>query len=765
MHVDAGPETLLSQEITILTVDDSEATRYAIARTLQTEGFQVLQAATGAEALHLLNVQKPDLILLDVKLPDISGLEVCRQIKSDAATSSIPVLHLSANCTTTRSKVAGLDGGADGYLTQPIDSAELIAAVKAFLRNYLQEKKLRQHQEELEKRVKERTAQLAETNAILKQQIATSEASRQELEQTKAALQTAYSELEHRVAERTAQLLQANKALRQEVQDRKQVEAALRTSQAKIQSLIESNIIGILFGNVDGQIVDANDEFLRTIGYSRADLRSGKLRWTDLTPPEYAHLDEYGIAEAKIKGGCTPYEKEYLRQDGTRIPVLVGYVLVGQERSESVAFILDLTERKRIEAERAQLLEREQIARQKAEEVNRMKDEFIATVSHELRTPLNAILGWSQLLQKRQLDPAAVARGLEIVERNAKSQAQLVEDLLEVSRLIRGKVRLIVRPIELANVIRAAMNTVVLAAEVKHIKLEFGSECSASVSGDSDRLQQVVWNLLSNAIKFTPEGGRVEVRLSVASDKQSPYVEIAVSDTGQGICPQFLPYVFDRFRQADSSTTRSQGGLGLGLAIVRQLVELHGGSVFADSPGLGKGTTFTVRLPLVSVENQLKPPKITATLPTALTVDEFPSLNGLRVLVADDEADAREFVEAVLTQCGASVTMAASVTEAIAAFKNSQPDILVSDIGMPEEDGYELLRQVRELETGREIPAIALTAYSRVEDRIRILAAGFQLHVPKPVEPQELAFAIANLTDRKIGKSHSTSSTEVWRRN
>lgn len=765
MHVDAGPETLLSQQLTILTVDDSEATRYAIARTLHQEGFQVLEAATGAEALHLLNVQKPDLILLDVKLPDISGLEVCRQIKSNTATSSIPVLHLSANCTTTRSKVAGLDGGADGYLIQPIDSAELIAAVKAFLRNYLQEKKLRHDREELEKRVKERTAQLAETNAILKQQIAASEASRLELEQTKAALQQAYGELEHRVAERTAQLLQANKALRQEVRDRKQAEAALRTFQAKIQSLIESNIIGILFGNTDGRIVDANDEFLRTIGYSREDLRSGKLRLTDITPAEYTHLDECGIAEAKIGGACTPYEKEYTRKDGSRIPVLVGYVLVGEERSESVAFILDLTERKRIEAERTELLEREQIARQKAEELNRMKDEFIATVSHELRTPLNAILGWSQLLQKRQLDPAAVARGLEIIERNAKSQAQLVEDLLEVSRLIRGKVRLIVRPIELASVIRSAMNTVVLAAEVKHIKLEFIAEFPATVSGDADRLQQVVWNLLSNAIKFTPEGGRVEVRLSVASNQPSPCVEIAVSDTGQGICPKFLPYVFDRFRQADSSTTRVQGGLGLGLAIVRQLVELHGGTVAVSSPGLGQGTTFTVRLPQASVENQPNHPKIAAQLPTDLSVDEFPVLDGLRVLVADDEADAREFVETVLKQCGASVTVAASVAEAVAAFKDMQPDILVSDIGMPEEDGYELLRQVRELEVGQEVPAIALTAHSRVEDRIRILASGFQLHVAKPVEPQELAFAIANLTERKIGKPHSTNSTEIKRKN
>ncbi|MBD1920981.1 PAS domain S-box protein [Microcoleus sp. FACHB-831] len=393
----------------------------------------------------------------------------------------------------------------------------------------------------------------------------------------------------------------------------------------------------------------------------------------------------------------------------------------------------------------------EEALRQQAEELaqaNRMKDEFLATLSHELRSPLNAILGWTQLLRSRKFNEASTAKALETIERNARAQTQLIEDLLDVSRIITGKLRLTVRPVELVSVIEAAVDTVRPAADAKAIQLQTIVNPSAGlISGDSDRLQQVVWNLLTNAIKFTPRGGGVIVRLNPGK----LHLEIAVSDTGQGISADFLPYVFERFRQADSSITRSYGGLGLGLALVRHIVELHGGTVRAESPGEGLGATFTVKLPLLVARletTQEEPMHPTAGKAAAL--DNLPSLEGLRVVVADDETDARFFLSTVLEQCGATVTAVSSASEALEAVQELKPDVLVSDIGMPNEDGYSLIRKVRSLppEQGGRIPAAALTAYARPEDRTRSLQAGFQIHLPKPVEPAELATVVASLAGR-----------------
>jgi signal transduction histidine kinase len=399
------------------------------------------------------------------------------------------------------------------------------------------------------------------------------------------------------------------------------------------------------------------------------------------------------------------------------------------------------------EQERARLLVLEQAARRHAEEANRIKDEFLATLSHELRTPLNAILGWVQVLRTGKLDAAAGARALETIERNSRAQAQLIADLLDVSRIITGKLRLDFKPVELPRIIDAALDSVRPAADAKDIQLTVSLEPLGSpVLGDSDRLQQVVWNLLSNAIKFTPRGGEVEVRVR----ESRPNAVLQVSDTGVGIRPDFLPYVFDRFRQADGALTRTHGGLGLGLSIVRHLVELHGGTVEVESAGEGRGATFSVQLPLRAGVLEEPPLERPAAPPETRVWDQPDLLKDLRVLVVEDEADTRDLLVMALEQCGAEVAAFASVPEALESFDRQVPHVLISDIGVPLEDGYSLIRKIRSRapDHGGGVPAAALTAYARAEDRQRALEAGYQTHLAKPVDPSELIAAVARLAGR-----------------
>ncbi|HKY03681.1 MAG TPA: ATP-binding protein [Blastocatellia bacterium] len=416
----------------------------------------------------------------------------------------------------------------------------------------------------------------------------------------------------------------------------------------------------------------------------------------------------------------------------------------------------EIRRRREAEQEREGLLAREQASRREAEQASRAKDEFLATLSHELRTPLNAVLGWARMLRTSRLDEETTSRALDTIERNAKAQAQLIEDMLDVSRIITGQLRLDVIPINLASVVQAAIEVVRPAADGKDIRLQAVLDPKAGpIAGDPNRLQQVVWNLLSNAIKFTPKRGRIQVRV----ERINSHVQLTVSDTGQGIKPEFLPYLFERFRQADSTLSRRHGGLGLGLAIVKHIVELHGGTVYADSLGEGQGAEFVIKLPVIIAYDtgRLTNGFLESGGPNAENdpVFECPAaLQGLRLMVVEDDADARELVCTILKECGAEAKAVASAAEAFDALREWGPDLIISDIEMPGEDGYSLIRRIRSSSLGKEseVPAVALTAHARVEDRVRALNAGFQSHITKPVDPMELIAVISSLT-KKPGRS------------
>ncbi|WP_334186606.1 MHYT domain-containing protein [Noviherbaspirillum sp.] len=421
------------------------------------------------------------------------------------------------------------------------------------------------------------------------------------------------------------------------------------------------------------------------------------------------------------------------------VSVLVVALLTSVYDSKLTARTQTLALSQAISEERQVLLSRERAARAQAEKMSAMKDEFLATLSHELRTPLSSILGWTQLLRLKAHDKATLEKGLETIERNARAQAQLISDLLDMSRIISGKVRMEMQPIALQSVVDAAIATITPTAQTKNIVLESQGDADIGlIAGDAERLQQVMWNLLSNAVKFTSAGGKVQV----VSRKMDGYASVTVSDTGIGISPEFLPFVFDRFRQADSSTTRRYGGLGLGLSIVMQLVELHGGTIRAESDGEGKGARFVMQLPLVQLAHSA------GDEPGAHSPDigrnKAYDLSGIAALVVDDDPDALDLVQSLLRECGAEVTPARSAEEALRHIASHRPDVVVSDIGMPGEDGYGFLRRLRALEqgSGRRVPAIALSAFTRLADREQALSAGFDMYLSKPFEPADLVGSI-----------------------
>jgi PAS domain S-box-containing protein len=522
--------------------------------------------------------------------------------------------------------------------------------------------------------------------------------------------------------------------------DRKRAEEALRQSEDRLRMAIESAELGTWDWNLTTNELAWDDGCKAMFGLPPEAESSIEEFYRRL------HPDDHDRLEQAVNWSCNPasggnYEVEYRiigRQDGIERWIAAkgqAYFDASGNPRRFIGTVLDITEQKQTEAQREQLFQREQAAREAAERANRIKDEFLAVLSHELRSPLNPILGWSRLLQTRKFDEKRMVEALATIERNAKLQAQLIDDLLDVAKILRGKLSLNITAVNLAFVIEAAIETVRSAAEAKGILLRSALPNIGQVSGDAARLQQVVWNLLSNAIKFTPENGQVTIQLEQVGNQ----AEITVKDTGKGINPAFLPHIFESFRQEDASTTRQYGGLGLGLAIVRQLVEAQGGTVRAESRGEGLGATFTIRLPLLHAVPGLKP------------ADKQPqaelSLSGVRILAVDDEPDARELLTVLLTQYGAAVLTVTSAAEVLAALESFQPDVLVSDIGMPNVDGYSLIRQVRALPAhkGGRIPAIALTAYARETDHQQALKSGYQKHVTKPLEPEQLIQAVSTL--------------------
>jgi PAS domain S-box-containing protein len=522
----------------------------------------------------------------------------------------------------------------------------------------------------------------------------------------------------------------------EDVSERKRAEEGLRESEAQLRTLADAVPQLAWMAHADGHIFWYNRRWYEYTGTTPEQMEGWG--WQSVHDPEVLPrvLERWG---ASIESG-EPFEMEFPLKgaDGHFRSFLTRVVPLKDGRGRVLRWFGTNTD-----------VEELRRALRHAEESNRLKDEFLATVSHELRTPLTAVLGWAHLLRSGQLDGVSAARALETIERNARSQTQLIEDLLDVSRIITGKLRLDVRPVDPGSLIESAIEALRPAAAAKGIRMQKVMDTGViSVAGDPARLQQVVWNLVSNAIKFTPKGGRVQIRL----ERINSHVEIVVSDTGAGIAPEFLPHVFDRFRQADQKTTRQHGGLGLGLAIVRHLVELHGGSVEAQSSGEGQGATFVVKLPIVSVyQTEGLAERVHPAAEDALPSYDCPErLDGIKVLVVDDEADTRELLRAGIGQCGAKVLTAGSAQEALEIIERERPHLLISDIGMPGEDGYELIRKVRALPAGsaRRIPAIALTAYARTEDRLRALRAGYQMHMPKPVELIELVAIAASLIQR-----------------
>jgi PAS domain S-box-containing protein len=608
------------------------------------------------------------------------------------------------------------------------------------------------------------------------------------------ALCKAYSDLEQRVSEQEAELRRANQDVWAEMIERERVaeeshegltermriETRLRESEARFRLMVSSAPAMIWVSDADKVCNFFNKSWLdhtgRTPTFMAPIVENG---WA-----EYVHPDDVGRClkiydeafdnhrECAMEYRLRRHDAQYRWIFNRCAPLFDSGGVDGADGAKQVfvgyiGYCLDIHERKererRVENERDELLSREKVLREESEDVNRLKDEFLATVSHELRAPLNAIHGWVKLLREGRLNQDETARALEIIERGARAQSRIITDLLDVSRIITDKLRLNARPIRLAVAIESAVESLRHAADAKGISVELDLDGQAGpVAGDSDRIRQIVWNLVSNAIKFTPDRGQVRVKL----ERVGNYVEITVSDTGVGIVPGFLPFVFDRFRQGDGSSTRRQGGLGLGLAIVRRLTEMHGGSVHAQSPGPDQGATFVVRLPLIAqasdetneanetyVAPMSQAPYTTDTSPASDAVDQAPELDGLRVLAVDNDSDARDLIKTILSQYGAVVETAGSTSQALTFFERPeewQPELLISDIEMPEADGYQLIRKLREMESrrGRRAPAIALTAYARTEDRLRSLSAGFDMHVTKPVEPMELLTIVASLTGR-----------------
>jgi len=729
-------------KVNILMVDDHPNNLLALETVLQAPDRELVRASSGSEALRYLLDHDAAVILLDVHMPQIDGLETAALIRGRERSRNVPIIFLTAHDSAGSTHVArGYSLGAVDYIIKPIDPEILRSKVAVFVELY------------------RKTEQVKRQAELLREQ-------NLELENANLRRLSKLIDLGQRLAAQRdpARLLQIYcHAARDIIGARYAAVGMLDRDGVRLCHYLTS---GPWAAAPDaGEAPRVDREFLAACFVGQRPLRLSRpgpgvpalrllpaaaLVGSFLGAPIFSLGEVIGwlcLADKLEPGEFSEADERMLVTLTQAVVFYENATLYAETRRHAAALEQEIAERRQAEEERARLLVREQAARAEAEEANRLKDEFLATISHELRTPLNAMLGWIHLLRSGMLDAATSAHAVETVERNARSQSRLVEDLLDVSRIITGKLQLKVQSVDPALIIETTLDSFRPAAEAKSIDLSLAFDPAADqFLGDPSRFQQVVWNLLSNAIKFTPAGGSVGVRLR----RLGGQIELEVSDTGPGIEPDFLPHVFDRFRQADSSSSRSHGGLGLGLAIVRHLVELHGGTVRAESAGKDRGATFTVGLPLA-------PPRSAAAgdggaAAPSLGLPAFASLEGLRVLVVDDDPDARQLVSAVLAQCQVEVRTAPGAAAGLVALAAWRPDVLISDIGMPDVDGYDFIRQVRALtvECGGSVPAVALTAYAGAEDRVRALAAGFQAHAPKPIEPAEIVALVASLTGRLI---------------
>jgi PAS domain S-box-containing protein len=638
----------------VLVVDDTDASRYISARVLRNAQMEVIEASTGQAALKQVEERSPDLVLLDIKLPDFSGLEVCRRIRASPVHARLAVLHVSSTYITPETERESQNSGGDIYLAQPVEPRELVSVVRALIRM-------------------------------------------------------------------------------------RELERDLLQSEERLRLATEAGEIGtwdIKPGS--GQAV-FDPQALRLLGYTSRGQAGTWAAWTDRVHGDDIAAVREAFDAAKL--GQSIFRKEHrIVLPGGELRWVAPYGRVYAEEGQParmVGVLADISDRKRIEEEREGVLRLGQSALEQAARVARMKDEFLATLSHELRTPISVLTNWLNVMRASAPDPDELANGLEVMHRNARLMTKLINDLLDVSGIMSGKLVLEREPASVETLLRSAIDNVRPVADAKEITIV--SECGPLPGPaliDSNRVQQVFLNLLSNALKFTPRGGRIDVRCRQAG----PQLEITVSDNGEGIAPEMLSDIFDRFRQVDSSITRRHGGLGLGLAIVRHIVELHGGSVRAKSAGLGKGTTFTLTLPFQPASIQRGPSK----RPLSGPAQPGNRLRNLRILAVDDDEDAREILARLLLHERAVVKIAGSAVEAMKAVEGWKPDVYLLDLGMPGESGYDLLAQLKG-KLGDSVPAIALTGYAREEDAARALYAGFRAHVAKPYDLDELCRHIINV--------------------
>jgi signal transduction histidine kinase/response regulator RpfG family c-di-GMP phosphodiesterase len=737
-----------TQKINILMVDDSPTNLLALEAILQAPDRNLVRAASGDEALRYLLEGDVAVILLDVYMPGIDGLETAALIRGREKSRDIPIIFLTADSTGNRHIARGYSLGAVDYILKPVDPDILRSKVAVFVELFKKTEEIKRQAELLhEKNIELENANLQRLGKLI--DLGQELAAERDPEQVLKKFCGAAREIIGAEHAGVGVLAENGQALRYYCH----CDVCERGDELHNASQASERVLAQLIA--DGRPLRLSEaaETLEPEHLSSPRVSMQSFLGAPILSPARAYgwlyltnkLDAEEFSEADERLAVTLATQVSASYENAR--------LYTEAQRHAAELQQEVAERKQAEEERARLLIREQAARAEAERANRTKDEFLATLSHELRTPLTAILGWTHLIRGGSLDDSMLGRALETIERNARSQSQLIDDLLDVSRIITGKLALDFHPVELSSIIEATIDTVRPMAEAKSIRVEPLLKTShCMVAGDPARLQQVVWNLFSNAVKFTPEGGHVAVALMC----DERHVKLEVRDTGQGISEEFLPYIFDRFRQADGTTTRRHGGLGLGLAIVRHLVELHGGTIRAESEGDGQGSTFTLSLPLASdadaSSNGAPPPDATTAeaqewnSPANATI-----LKGLRILVVDDEADTRELVQEVLGRQGAEVRTSGSVAEALRTLAQWQADLIVSDIGMPTADGYELIRRVRKLDTGHrgQIPAVALTAYAGAEDVKRALAAGFQTHLAKPVDPKALITTVARAAGRE----------------